>query len=826
MEKQLEAERRQLESKSDVFRMHYQNQLLDLDISRTNMSLSRSMAVAPPPRVDMRHSGVFEGSHEHGEQQRQGQRQGQQLNHSHQGHLQGYDQQGHYIPDPQQQQDMQQLRRENQELQRQCEQQRQETGTLQLKLQQQQQQQQQQQSFHVPEHHLEEQVRQLKQNYQELQQQYEQQRQEASSLQMKLQQQQHHQTLHPPTSPASNNHLEEQVRQLKKNYQDLQQQYEHKRQEASTLLKLQQQQQQQPQQSVQQQRFASQTDDQEQQQLKKDCLEWQHQYELQRQEASSLQLKLQQAADTLDVLKNRAAEAHSTSESQKATIQSQKNLIAELEHECEVASKASHPRPSGASSPTTTDLESQVVGISRVRKLEAEIVRLQGALSQAQAQAREDHEQDSVLLQSMQHKFEALVANFESSRTEQNESFAEQEGTVGGLEDEVHSLKEVISMHEKTIAELQDQVKAMVDFNRQLEMKHSEEVSALVSEASGYKDTLSAANEIVDTQKSELQKLQTELDKQVNISRESGDNLVTERKEFKALKQKNQNLNAIIFKIDDTYRLQIRELRTALSRVKDNVVVLERSMESEVEVMIHRTEAFSRPLFDKIAKKYDDKLEGEKKRLTAAHMKEEKHLIGSLKKRLGKEGADENDATSVNSLMSQHSASSLSDLIVNQVVGHYTQVLKHIFEALSSSSIISAGSSREIMFYLESANIKNITEQHVGEKNSNSIGVVSAKLFEMLSRELNKYVKEKEKSVAQIELMSDMLRKEKINTAELKMSFHQSKTSRSVESNQSVSTGATSGVDLELQIRKLEAYIDELKLRHKMDIDRYVSDVF
>jgi hypothetical protein len=329
----------------------------------------------------------------------------------------------------------------------------------------------------------------------------------------------------------------------------------------------------------------------------------------------------------------------------------------------------------------------------------------------------------------------------------------------------------------------------------------------------------------VETQNETLRQLTRDLDAQVNIAQQSGDSLLSERKELKTLQKKNEKLHAILFKIDGVYRVQIRELRTALSRVKDNVIVLETSVESEVEVMNHKTEAFSRPLFDTIAKKFEEKLEDEKKRLTAAHMKEEKHLIGSLKKKLAKETTDENDSVSVNSLRSQDSIFSSSNL--NQVVDHYKLILKNIFEALSSSSIVDSASAREIMFYLESANIKNISEQHIGEKNSNSIGVVSAKLFELLSRELNKYVKEKERVGAQIELMSDMLRKEKINTAELKLSFHQSKNMRRVESNQSITSakslgaGAGAGVELEPRIRKLEAYIEELKLRHKVEIDRY-----
>jgi len=86
----------------------------------------------------------------------------------------------------------------------------------------------------------------------------------------------------------------------------------------------------------------------------------------------------------------------------------------------------------------------------------------------------------------------------------------------------------------------------------------------------------------------------------------------------------------------------------ALSRLKDNVVVLERSVDSEVESMNHKTQAFTRPLFDAIDERYAIKFEAEKKRLTSAHMREEKHLIGSLKKQLDRESVDrdENDSTS------------------------------------------------------------------------------------------------------------------------------------------------------------------------------------
>ena len=606
------------------------------------MSLSRSMNVAPPPpRVDMRHSGVFD-SHEHGEH-----RQHNRSYHDHEQlhqHQQPQHQSFHsrtQLPDSHFESQLLQLKKDFQELQQQYQQKTQEASSLQMQLQQQQHRESFQTQNQMPDNHLEGQVlQQVKKDYLELQQQYKQKAQEASNLQMQLQQQQHRQTLD-SQSHLPDSHFESQLLQLKKDYQELQQHHQQKTQEASSLQMQVQLQQQQHRQSLQ---LQNQIPDShlELQQLRKDYQELQQQYQqkaqeasslqmqlqqlqhrqtldsqcqlpdsqkdgqlpeedkseyqhLQQQfqqktqEASSLQLKLQQASDTIEIMKEMVSEAHFTADTQKETIQNQQNVISELEHECEVTKKSHHLLPPTATSPSTDDVETQVVGISRVRKLEAEIVRLQGALTQAQIQAREDHEQDSVLLESMQQKFESLVTNFELSRTAQDESFVEQEATVTGLESEAASLKETIAKHENTITDLHEEVKTMVDFNRQLETTHGEEISALESEAAVCKEELRAANATVETQKETLHHIQMDLDKQENISQHSGDNLSSAKEELNILKKKNKKLHDILFKIESAYGSQIRELRTALSRVKDNVIVLERSVESEVEVMNHKT---------------------------------------------------------------------------------------------------------------------------------------------------------------------------------------------------------------------------------------------
>jgi len=180
-------------------------------------------------------------------------------------------------------------------------------------------------------------------------------------------------------------------------------------------------------------------------------------------------------------------------------------------------------------------------------------------------------------------------------------------------------------------------------------------------------------------------------------------------------------------------------------------------------------------------------------------------------------------APAVNSFKSIESANTTTAGGESLVVDHYKHILKSIFESLSSSSIIDESAARDIIFYLDSANIKMISEQRIGEKNSNTIGVVCAKLYEMLSKELNKYVKEKERVAAQMEFTSDLLRKEKLLTSELNMSLQQSHSKNFVSNNQSMTSHGSIGMggnNSDAQIRKLEAYIEELKLRHKMEIDR------
>ena len=804
MEKQMEAERKQLESKSDVFRMHYQNQLLDLDISRTNMSLSRSMTAAP--RVDVRHSGVFDresGVHNHNDHSFQSQSQVRPPHHFQQLHSQSNPQPAsdHYLVEQ-----VQKLQHDNNDLHQQLEGTREESNNLQLKLhrlqhdvQIQQQQQKQRRSIDAevsaPNADVFIELEKVRQDYQILQRNYESKRLEASKFEVKLQQLQQQHKQHEQRLQQRPRHQEQEQEQVKEsNFHE-----ESKTLDIENTAQF--------------------------KQLVEEYEELQQQYEIERQEVRALQMKLQQAADTIEKLKDMVSDAHSVSDSQKRLIQNQKDIIFELENVNDASvchSSVQPPLETAMTSPTSDSVETQVVGITRVRKLEAEIVKLQTALSEAQAQAREDHEQDSILLESMQQKFETLVGNYEASRNQQNESIVEQEGIVASLEDEISSQKNVISMHENTIADLQQQVKSMVDFNRQLEMTHADELTSLKNEAEGLKSDLIMKNDLIERQEQQLKATQFDLDKHITESQKSGDNLLVERQELKSLRRKNQKLNEIVFKIDDTYRLQIRELRIALNRVKDNVVVLERSVESEAESISHKTEAFARPLFDAIDKRYAVKMEAERQRLTSAHMREEKHLIGSLKKRLDKDVVDENDSSSINSLKSQESSNSNSTSSSSAIVDHYQRVLKSIFEALSSSSIIDTDASRNLIFYLDSANIKKISEQQVGEKNSNTIGVVAAKLYEMLSRELNKYVKEKERVTAQMELMSDMLRKEKLLSSELNMSLQHSQSKKYISNNQSVSTRGSSFENgtSDSQIRKLEAYIEELKLRHKMEIDR------
>ena len=791
MEKQLEAERKQLESKSDVFRMHYQNQLLDLDISRTNMSLSRSMAA--PPHVDARHSGIFDHDHGHSYHRDSSHvdrsRDYLVQNQSHNSHSRYSDNEVH------------QLKYEHQKLQKQYEQQLQETDALQRQLHELESN---QRNDSQGLSNMESRLQTLKSDYENLREKYDQKRQESTSLQLKLQQY--------LDSDNSHNRVTDSKHDSQLHFNNLQAKYKRQSQELQSLN-----------QRLDTNNSGVNSDnlisndhfEKQMQIMKNDYEDLQEQYELKRQEARSFQLQLQKAADTIEVMKVKISDAGIYTNELKEKNRQLLNRISELERECEKIRENTQPLLATATSPIS-DIEAQAVGISRVRKVEAENEKLRKALEQAKEQAREDHEQDSVLLESMQQKVESLVAKYDKSRKELDESLHIKDHELEGQEEEIKSLKGAITAHEETILGLQEQVKEMVDFNRQLEITHSEEIESLRKESNHHKDDLNDANDKVAKQEETLRKLKYDLDKIGKDAIES-DNL-----EIRTLKAQNRKLNDVVFKIESSYRVQIRELRTALGKVKDNVVVLERSVESEVETITHKTEAFTRPLFDSIAKKYSDQMQEERKRLATAHMKEEKHLINSLKKKMSKDNAegDENDSASVNSSRSHDTTNSLTN--VNQVVVHYKLILQNIFEALSASSILSSGSARDIMFYLDSCNIRNISEQQIGERNSNSIGVVSAKLNEMLSKELNKYVKQKEHIAAQVELMSDMLRKEKLNTAELKLSIRHGKTSQTVSSNQSISNDASSStvVELESQIRKLESYVDELKIRHKTDIER------
>lgn len=817
LEKQMEAERKQLESKSDVFRMHYQNQLLDLDISRTNMSLSRSMNFAPPPpppRVDVRHSTSFNHAYDNFEQRDV--------------HGNGYGEvqnKSYHQSDERMDSRMGRMREDCEQLQVALDHQRQEARDLEKKLQEKYQ------------YELEQQRQQHQQQLQQVK--------DSSQSQLRAQIQ----------------NMEEKLHQLEATNHDLQLQYEKKKQETNSLLKLQHEQQRSQQQQEPKQLLPEQSgsslglSEKEVLQLQENCRQLQQQSDLYRQEAKSLQVKLQEAEDMIDIMKEMVAQSDSAVESHKATVLKQSSVIAGLEEECAEAKENKKlnsqapplspevlPAPSAllmtATSPTNSDIESKVVGITRVHKLEAEVVRLQGALVQAQAQAREDHEQDSVLLQSMQQKFESLVSNFESSRIEQNESFEVQEEKLSSMEEEVNCLKEIISAHESTIDHLHKQVNDEKNHN----ISHSEDINALEIKLDDHKVKEESYKATVQAQKEQICELENDLERVKLSSQQSGDNLLLKRAEIegemKAAKDQNKKLRGVIIKIDKAYRLQIRDLRTSLSRVKENVIVLERSLESEVETMNHKTEAFCRPALEAIAKKYEERMEVEKKRLSVAHMKEEKHLISTLKKRLGKErsfsgSADENDNASFNSngnsvrsheTHEQDSSNVVSN--ISLVVSHYKTILKNIFELISASSIVGTGPVRDMLFYMESCNIKDIPLQPTSERHVHSIGVVSAKLCEMLGKELNKYVKEKERVVAQIELMSDLLRKEKIHSAELKMSFHQDrKALQEVESSHNISNGTQSlpvVVELESQIQKLKVFNDELTLRHKNEVDRYV----
>jgi hypothetical protein len=508
-------------------------------------------------------------------------------------------------------------------------------------------------------------------------------------------------------------------------------------------------------------------------------------------------------------------------------------------------SRSSHERFL-ASTHTHTDevqLTSLPEDILKIHNLENEIQQLQQQLQECQQNALHEQEEDSKLLQEMQRKFDILMDKYETSAGEKAEEMKELKRVIGEYEEKEKEIEEMEKLKRKfqeisenesaeklklseENMELRKLIGKKIEENEMLEKSFREEVSHHEEmlqvletekqdfEVSSEKKWKQKFEELEQRYVLEKNKWKEELKLEQQKRQESHEQKICEVKEL-TMKRVRLSLKKFYEKIFAKYEMEIETLKRLIKKLKSNMLLLQSSMESEVEMIRSEWSYVCKRFQERLGQELEEKFRKQLLSINEIQMERELNLMKYSNTSVGttatthsnsnssdyksqqlEQSLSGNDSTLAPSISGGSGGSgsgSVSFQTIEVICNGYHSLLFQIFNQLQSSSLLTDGSCRDLRYLLTSlpSQIILTLKQHtllnqaspsstlspsLPSLDSLGYSLVTAKLIDILSRGMKDFLSSSSSSLQeQIQFLSNELRKEKIKCEEVEKEYSMAK---------------------------------------------------